>query len=109
MFEESFGYNPPTMTLSQLESLTEDELAMCLFVVNVVLPVKPPLEIPPRGLTWFKHDMLVKKLMDSFQHVNPDAHPIFVSLMHKLGVKVDIHPIPPPPPPPAEVTSSQTP
>jgi hypothetical protein len=87
------------MTLSQLDSLTEDELAMCLHVVNILQPVKPPLEIQPRGLTWFKHDMLVKKIVDSFQEVKPEHHSVYVSLLQKLGVQANITCNPPPEPP----------
>jgi len=94
------------MTLSQLESLSDDELAMALYIVNVLKPVQPPIgEINPRGLTWFKHDLLVKKILDCFPLVKPEHHPIFVSLLDKLGVKVEIHAQPPPPP--TEVSSSK--
>ena len=64
--------------------------------MNILQPVRPPIEIPPRGLTWFKHDVLVKKLLDVFQQVKPEYHPLYASLMQKLGVKVEINPIPPP-------------
>lgn len=78
------------MTLNQLESLTEDELAIALYVVNTLRPVKPPIEIPPRGLTWFKKGMLEQKLVECFNNVNPEAHPIYSSLLSKLGVKHEI-------------------
>ena len=94
------------MTLSQLESLTDDELAMALYIVNVLKPVQPPMgEIPPRGLTWFKHDMLVKNIVDCFSLVKPEFHAIYLSLLTKLGVKVEIKQQPPPPVP-TETSSS---
>ena len=59
------------MTLNQLETLTEDELALALYVVNVIAPLEvPKMTFEPRHLTWFKHDMLIKKLLDSFNKLN---------------------------------------
>jgi len=84
------------MTLNQLNSLDENELSICLYVMNILHPVKPPIEISPRGLTWIKHDVLVKKLLDVFQQVKPEYHPLYSSLMQKLGIKVEINPIPSP-------------
>jgi len=96
------------MTLAQLESLTEDELAMALFIVNHISPLDiPKMELQPRNLTWFKHDALTKKLMDAFPRVRPEGHETFVSMMQKLGITVTIHKVPvPQPPPPNEVTAS---
>ena len=54
------------MTLNQLETLTEDEICMALYVVNVLQPVAPKLDIPPHGLTWFRKGELEKKLIVSF-------------------------------------------
>ncbi len=78
------------MTISQLESLTEPELEMALYVANVLRPVRPPIEIPPRGLTWFKKGELEKKLVECFNNVKPEAHPIYSSLLTKLGVQHEI-------------------
>lgn len=78
------------MTLAQLESLTEDELAMALYVVNVLRPPKPQIEIPPRGLTWFRKGELERLLIECFNNVKQEAHPIYSSLMTKLGVKFEI-------------------
>lgn len=81
------------MTLNQLASLTEDELDMVLYVINVMAPPDlPKMTFEPRHLTWFKHDMLVKKLLDSFKTLKPEGHSTYVSLMQKLGVKVEIKP-----------------
>ena len=94
------------MTLNQLYNLTEQELDMCLYIVNVLKPVKPSLgEIPPRGLTWFKHDILIKNIVDCFSLVKPEYHAIYLSLLEKLGVNVEIN-VQPLPPPPTEVSSS---
>ena len=79
------------MTLNQLEDLTEDELALVLYVVNVIAPLEvPKMQFEPRQLTWFKHDMLIKKLLDSFNKLKPEGHATYTSLMQKLGVCVQI-------------------
>ncbi len=74
------------MTLNQLETLTEDELAMCLYIVNVIDPMTcPKMEFEPRNLTWFKHEFLVKKIVNSYTRVLPEGHATYVSLLGKLG------------------------
>ena len=79
------------MTLNQLESLTEDELCLCLYIVNVTFPVEcPKMEFTPRQLTWLKHDALVKKLTDAFPRLKHEAHPIYSSLLTKLGIQHQI-------------------
>lgn len=89
------------MTLNQLQSLDEQELAMCLFVVNVIDPPGiPKMEFQPRHLTWFRRDALNHKLLQAVPKLLPEAHPIFISLMEKLGVKVEIKKVEPPQPEP---------
>lgn len=79
------------MTLNQLKTLTEDEMALALYIVNVIEPLDiPKIELEPRHLTWFRHDALVHKLVRAFPRLLPEGHPIFVSLMEKLGVKGEI-------------------
>ena len=85
------------MTLNQLESLTEDELAMVLYIVNVIVPPEAPkMEFEPRHLTWFKHDMLMKKILEVFPKLKPEGHDTYKSLLEKLGMKIEIKPIAPP-------------
>ena len=78
------------MTLDQLSSLTEDELALALYVVNVLFPVEPKIEVPPHGLVWFRPGVLEKKIGDSFPRLKPEYHGLFSSLLNKLGVKHEI-------------------
>jgi len=78
------------MTLEQLSSLDEKELEMALYIVNVLNPIKPEMEIPPRGLTWFKKGVLEKILIDSFNQVKPEYHPIYSSLLNKLNIEHNI-------------------
>ncbi len=101
------------MTLNQLQTLSEEEIAICLHVVNVIAPpAAPKMEFEPRHLTWFRHDMLVKKLLDVFPRLLPEGHSTYVSLMAKLGVHVEIKAVEPPLPstssicPSNEITSS---
>ena len=79
------------MTLNQLAELTDDELCACLYVINVLSPLKiPGCEFSPENLTWIRHDMLIKKLLDNFPKVKQEHHPIYSSLLTKLGVKHEI-------------------
>ena len=79
------------MTLNQLKELTEDEVATCLYIVNQISPLAvPKMEFEPRHLVWFRHDMLVKKLLDAFPNVKPEGHCVFSSLLKKLGVQHEI-------------------
>lgn len=78
------------MTRHQLKSLSEDELAMALFVVNHLSPAISGSELPPEGLTWFRKGALEQKLMGSFNHLTKEAHPTFSSLLTKLGVAHEI-------------------
>jgi hypothetical protein len=78
------------MTLYQLESLTEEELGMALYIVNTLKPLKPSIELPPRGLTWLRKGELEKRLMESFSFIKPEAHPIYSSLLNKLGIQHEI-------------------
>lgn len=85
------------MTLAQIEDLNEDELAMALYVVNVVAPpVVPQMTFEPRHLTWFRHDHLINKFLSIFNRLKPEGHNTYVSLMQKLGVCIEIkqQPIP---------------
>lgn len=95
------------MTINQLDSLTEDELIMALFIVNHLFPVPLVGELPPQGLTWFKKGVLEEKIKAAFPHVHMGAHPIFSSLLTKLGVQHEIRYESPPPPPqqPSQSTS----
>lgn len=83
------------MTLSQLQLMTEDELAMILYVVNNLShPGIPPGPFVPENLVWFKHTLLIQKMIDVFQMIKPEYHSIYISLMEKMGVKIEINPIP---------------
>ena len=109
------------MTQHQLEELTEDELALLFFIVNVASPIDcPKMEFDKNSIKWFRHDMLVKKILDVFPKLNREGHATYSSLLKKLGAYVEIKYEAPPtasvatspetssviPPPPTEVTAS---
>ena len=75
------------MTLNQLQTLTDEEKALALLLV---FPVPEDPHDMPRHLTWYKHDALVKKLLDSFPRVLPPGHPTYSSLLTKLGIQHEI-------------------
>jgi len=83
------------MTLNQLQLLTDDEVGMALYIISYISPpgVPPGPFEDPKELTWFKHNFLIQKLLDAFQKINPEFHPVYKSLMEKLGVAVEINPV----------------
>ena len=104
------------MTLNQLQTLTEEELALALVIVNVIDPPGiPKMEFEPRHLTWFRHDALIQKFLQVFNRLLPEGHATFISLMFKLGVKIEIQQVSAPetssicPTPQPEITSSTEP
>ena len=109
------------MTQHQLEELTEDELSLLFYILNVVSPIDfPKMEFDMNSIKWLKHDMLVKKILDVFPKLNQEGHATYSSLLKKLGTYIEIKyeapPTPPTtvssetssviPPPPTEVTAS---
>jgi len=87
------------MTLNQLHSLDEQELALALVIVNEIAPpTLPKMTFEPRHLTWFNHEQLIRKFLEIFSKLTPDGHATYVSLMQKLGVCIQIqqHPVPNP-------------
>ena len=87
------------MTLVQLESLVDDELAILFHVVNVIDPMPfPKMEFDMNSIKWMRRDILVKKLIDAFPRLKPEAHATYVSLMNKLGVNGEVRHQQPAPP-----------
>jgi len=76
------------MRISQLQSLTQEELQLLLYIVNDIDPLSPFFKfgmISPRELLWFKHDMLIQKVARQEQKLTPDGKFIFQGLMAKLN------------------------
>lgn len=79
------------MTLAQLESLDDMELALILYIINNVYPVDiPKMQFEPRHLTWFRKGVLEERIQRSFPLLEKSAHPVFSSLLNKLGVAHEI-------------------
>jgi hypothetical protein len=73
------------MRNGQLQSLTDDELSLLLYVVNVIDPLKAPkIEIGPKELLWFKHDALLGKLSQQETKLTPEGKVVYDGLMAKL-------------------------
>lgn len=96
------------MTLDQLQSLTEDELCIALHVVNFIKPVKPPIEISPIGLTWFRKGFLETKLIESVSWIKPEGLAAYSSLLTKLGIQHEIKQQIPESPPITELSVTQS-
>jgi len=75
------------MRFSQLESLTDSELSLLLYIVNVLEPIKSPsfhIEKPTQ-LLWVRHDALLWKLAQHQSELTDEGKEIFNSLMVKLN------------------------
>ena len=97
------------MTLKQLNSFDEQELDLILYVVNILNPPGvPKMEFEPHHLKWFKTDVLIPKLIAIFPKLKPEGHPIYLSLMEKLGVKGEIKYEQPPVPMPITASAEAT-
>ena len=77
------------MTLHQLGSLNEDELAMALYIVNCLEPKILTYELGRRLLCSIKHHKLCERVVKSEPFINELGMPILVSLKSKLGISID--------------------
>ena len=74
------------MTLSQLESLNEDELSLLWFIVNKVNPPVMSWEMEPRLFCSIKHNRLVDRIRQCEKHIKPEHMDKFTGLKLKLGI-----------------------
>jgi len=74
------------MTLEQFKSLTEDELAMLLFLCNDKNAPILPYEITEDILLYVKHTTLCNLLLKSEPNLTDEGKPIFTCLKTKLGI-----------------------
>ena len=77
------------VTLHQLNSLTDDEIAVVLYIVNCLEPKVLPYELGPRLLCSIKHHKLCERVVKSEPFINELGMPILVSLKSKLGISID--------------------
>ena len=74
-----------------ISSLSEDELAMLLYYVNVAnRPLSHNIPFEISNLKWFRKDVLIQKLLESADLLTDEGHPIFISLMDKFGIKIEL-------------------
>jgi hypothetical protein len=75
----------------QLQLLTEDELAMLVYIVSVASPIKAPtFEIKKKtDLLIIRHDALLWKCSEQEKNLTDEAKPIFTSLMMKLNMTLN--------------------
>lgn len=79
------------MTLNQLHSLDEPELDMLLYIVNVLFPIESPkIEFDGENLTWIKDGYLNNKLINASQHIKSEYSNVYISLVNKLGLQVEL-------------------
>lgn len=74
------------MRLEQLNSLNDNELALCLYIINHVEPKLLPYEISPRLLCSIDDDKLNNYINGSESKLNGCGTDIFNSLRLKLGI-----------------------
>jgi len=73
------------MRIGQLELLTPDELGLLLYIVNEVSPTSPKMEIPPKFLPIFKHDILLAKVARQEEKLTEEGKKVYSGLMDKLN------------------------
>ena len=72
------------MRIETLNSLTEDELAMLLYIVNSDPPL-PIKEVTPGLILCYKDDILTFKVSQWGEKVKPEYKHIFDQLMFKMS------------------------
>ena len=72
-----------TMRIETLNSLTEDELAMLLYIVNSDPPL-PIKEVTPGLILCYKDDILTFQVSQWGEKVKPEYKHIFDQLMFKI-------------------------
>lgn len=74
------------MTLSQLKSLNEDEVALLWFIINKVNPSVMSWEMDPSLFCSIKHNRLVDRIRQCDKFIKPEHMDKFTSLKTKLGI-----------------------
>lgn len=76
-----------------IDTLTEDELALLLHIVNEIRPsTVPPIKFDATTVKWFRHEDLCKKVAEPaiFEMLKPEGHAIFSALLTKMGIEHEI-------------------
>jgi hypothetical protein len=80
-----------------IQNLSEDELAMLLFIVNAVSPKILNYEITPNLIPSINHDALTGRVLQCEQFIKDEYKHIFNEMKRKLEM-----PYTPPPEPPVD-------
>ncbi len=73
------------MRMDTIKFLTEDELALLLYIVNVVEPMTfPKMEIGVKELPWLRQKLLVEKLARQHDKLKPEGLEILKTLVSKI-------------------------
>lgn len=74
------------MRISQLQSFTNTELSLLLYIVNEVEPIMgPKVEIGKNELLWIRHDDLLQKLVRQQDKLTDEGRVIFNQVLAKLS------------------------
>ena len=74
-----------------LDSLSEQEMGLLLYFINIVAPPScPKMTFEISHLKWLKKDILIDRLLKSFDKISVEGHSTYKSLLEKLGVNVEI-------------------
>lgn len=75
------------MTLEQLNSLNEDEVAMLWYIVNKLnTPVLPGVELEPNLFPSIRKPFLIHRIIKAEESIVDTAKPIYAELKTKLGI-----------------------
>ena len=78
------------MRIGQLQTLSQDELSLLLYIVNAIDPTSiPKMEFQPKHLPWFDHDLLTWKVAQQESKLTPEGKEVFKNLMTKLNNTVE--------------------
>lgn len=69
----------------KINSFTEDELALILYILNVESPVRPKMEIREKDLIYFRDPVLLWKFSQLQPRITDEAMPIYNGMMAKLN------------------------
>ena len=75
------------MTIHQLESLTEEELSMILYIFNRIYPIYPDDGVTKNLLLSVKNDYLRTKMVDVKSQISDEGMTSYNSLISKLNIK----------------------
>jgi len=75
------------MTIEQLNSLNDDEVAMLWFMINKVFPPAiKDIEMEPSIFTSIKHRWIVDRVSKMKDVIKEEHQPIYESLKNKLQI-----------------------